>query len=237
MSECSQKAFQHGSGNELERKMRALHSSSALAVNFFEYWANANPQPLQEALGLGSRIQAIAFEAQHHTGLEGTPPNLDVCIALASGHTVAIESKFCEWLGPKSAAKEHFKPKYFPAGSGLWAARNLLGCQALADDIRFKREHFAYLDAPQLLKHALGLSAQLGSHFDPFYLYFDCLGPESAKHQAEIARFTGRVGAELRFKSYTYQELFRRLETRNVERPYLTYLRSRYFRNGAAEKG
>jgi hypothetical protein len=104
MCERSRTAFQNGSGGELERKMRALHSSSALAVNFFEYWVDTDRLPLQQVLDLGSDIRGIAFEAQHHTGLKGNPPNLDVAISLASGHIMAIESKFCEWLTPKAAA-------------------------------------------------------------------------------------------------------------------------------------
>jgi hypothetical protein len=85
-------------------------------------------------------------------------------------------------------------------------------CQVLAEDIRRKREHFSYLDAPQLLKHALGLATQLGLRFDLLYLYFDWPGSESVKHQAEVARFSERVGTDLRFKSLTYQDLFLRLE-------------------------
>lgn len=233
MCDRSRNAFQNGSGGELERKMRALHSSSALAVNFFEYWVDADRLPLRQVLGLDSGIQSIAFEAQHHTGLEGNPPNLDVCLSLESGHTVAIESKFCEWLTRKPAAKEHFKPKYFPSGAGLWAARNLPQCQVLAEDIRSKREHFSYLDAPQLLKHALGLATQLGQRFDLLYLYFDWPGPESQKHQGEVAHFAKRVGSELRFRAFTYQEMFLQLESKNVERSYLAYLRARYFPNAA----
>jgi len=233
MCDRSRNAFQNGSGGELERKMRALHSSSALAVNFFEYWVDADRLPLQHVLGLGSSIQAVAFEAQYHTGLEGNPPNLDVSLSLAPGHTVAIESKFCEWLTRKPAANEHFKPKYFPSGPGLWAAQSLSQCQALAEDLRSKREHFSYLDAPQLLKHALGLATQLGQRFDLLYLYYDWPGLESNKHQDEVARFAKRVGTELRFRAFTYQELFLQLESKNVDRSYLAYLRARYFPNAA----
>ena len=32
--------------------MRALHSSSALAVNFFDYWTNKDKSPLLSALGI-----------------------------------------------------------------------------------------------------------------------------------------------------------------------------------------
>jgi len=44
LNESTRKAFENGSGSELQdtpsrpAKMRALHSSSALAVNFFDSW-------------------------------------------------------------------------------------------------------------------------------------------------------------------------------------------------------
>ena len=228
----SRRSFENGSGSELRTKMRALHSSSALAVNFFEYWTTADCTSLVHALDLDSAVASVAFESQHHTGLEGNPPNLDVCLMLVSGRTAAIESKFCEWLGRKSPDKENFKPKYFPPKASLWALRELPKCQDLAADIRDRKERFSYLDAPQLLKHALGLATTLGQHFDLYYIYFDCPGPQSAKHEAEIAHFSERVGAELRLKTFTYQALFSFLTaTRDVDREYLDYLRQRYFAN------
>lgn len=87
---------------------------------------------------------------------------------------------------PKSAAKEWFKPKYFPDDRGLWAARGLHGCQRLAERIRAREKHFRYLDASQLLKHALGL-ATTGALFELYYLYYDVDGREAASHRAELA--------------------------------------------------
>src|SRR6185312_1674266 len=52
-------AFANGGGSELKNKMRALHSSSALAVNFFDYWTIANSRPLARALGLDSAVTSI----------------------------------------------------------------------------------------------------------------------------------------------------------------------------------
>ncbi len=79
LPDSSRTAFEKGSGSELKGKMRALHSSSALAVNFFGYWTTAEATALKELLELDSSVSAIRFEAQHHTGLPGNPPNLDVC--------------------------------------------------------------------------------------------------------------------------------------------------------------
>ncbi len=61
----SRVAFDSGSGSELRdqpngpAKMRALHSSSALAVNFFDYWVDVDSQPLTEIFGLESKTTAI----------------------------------------------------------------------------------------------------------------------------------------------------------------------------------
>lgn len=224
-------AFEQGSGSELMGKMRALHSSSALAVNFFDYWTTMDRADLRRVLGLESAVKDIQFEAQHATGLEGSPPNLDVCIALESEHVVAIESKFSEWLSRKSAAKPAFKPKYFDGGSQFWADRGLPKCQALANEMREGKKHFEFFDASQILKHALGLATQLRDRFSLWYVYYDFQCAEAAQHRAEIDDFAHRVGAELRFKVMTYQEVFASLSTasRDLDPSYLGYLSERYF--------
>jgi hypothetical protein len=54
----SKVAFDQGSGSELQdrptgpAKMRALHSSSALAVNFFDAWVREDTKPLMGIFGL-----------------------------------------------------------------------------------------------------------------------------------------------------------------------------------------
>ena len=57
-----QEAFGAGAGHELERKMRAPWSSSALAVNSFAPWA-PGPRPLKLA-GLTGFGERLVFEAQ-----------------------------------------------------------------------------------------------------------------------------------------------------------------------------
>src|SRR5690349_5768599 len=60
--------FEAGDGAELHdnggrpAKMRALVSSSALAVNFFDAWRHANKSPLASALQLSSPITHLCFE-------------------------------------------------------------------------------------------------------------------------------------------------------------------------------
>ena len=59
MSPETQCEFAAGAGRELDRNMRAPHSSSALVVNTFERW-RGHPEHLELA-GVGS-FETIAFE-------------------------------------------------------------------------------------------------------------------------------------------------------------------------------
>src|SRR2546429_2073494 len=124
LSTQATQAFERGDGGEMKdtasrpAKMRALHSSSALAVNVFDYWTSRDAAPLGGALELGSEVRSLRFEAQFPTGLDGNPPNLDLAVALANGTTVGVESKFTEWLHAKPQSREAFKPKHFPHGAG-----------------------------------------------------------------------------------------------------------------------
>ncbi len=234
-------SFDLGGGSELRdgktrpAKMRALLSSSALAVNVFDYWSVRDSTPMLEALETGPAIAPPHFEAKFPTGLKGEPPNLDVAIRLASGITLAIESKYCEWLTPNSNSEPPFKAKYFAPVPDLWRRAGLPECQGLADDVQGKAERFVHLDVPQLLKHALGLATNLKEHFSLCYLYYDWPCPESETHQLEVDRFSSRVGRELRFRAITYQTLFRRLSQKCGVRDdeYIAYLRSRYFTTAA----
>ena len=230
-------AFESGGGSELRErgkrpaKMRALHSSAALAVNVFDHWVGRDAGPLLQALGIESTSSArIAFERPFPTGLPGNPPNVDVVLTLDSGAAIAIESKFTEWLTPKRKGKPAFKEKYFADGAERWARAGLPACQALATDLQSGRERFRQLDAPQLLKHALGLAAARPKRFALRYLFYEIPSPSAERHESEIARFSARVDSEVGFGSVTYQDLYRALRASDaVDRDYLAYLGKRYF--------
>ena len=80
--------FRQGNGQELEAKMRAAHSSSALAVNTFAPFKH-NPGDL--SLGTASPSSRLVFERKCPNGMGTAPPNLDALVEGESG-TVAIES-------------------------------------------------------------------------------------------------------------------------------------------------
>jgi len=224
--------FERGSGGELRQRgirpprMHALRSSSALSVNVFDYWRSRDARPLQRAFGLRDRIIRVSFEEQFPTGLAGNPPNVDVVLALEGNQYIAIESKFTEWLTPRERTID---PKYFADGARLWGQEKLPKCQALSLAFRDSAP-FKYLDAPQLLKHALGIGRTRRGRHELWYMYFDWNCPESELHELELARFSELVGSEIRFRAMTYQQLFKRLSRTVTPRDaaYMDYLTGRY---------
>lgn len=240
LSQSARAAFERGSGSELLRsrsrpaKMAALHSSSALAVNVFDHWSGRSLATIAVALGLKSAPDRFMFEAQFPTGLEGNPPNLDIAFYWEDAASVlGVESKFSEWLTPKSPRKEAFKPKYFAEGQTLWSDVGLDGAQTLVDDLRSGREQFRYLDAPQLLKHMLGLASSHRSMASLCYLFYEWPGRESPLHLSELGRFAKRIGSDMAFHWLSYQDLFARLriEIGSQQDPHADYLAHRYFRS------
>ncbi len=247
--------YQAGDGKEFEwsgntpPNMWALHSSSALVANFFDYWTdNGNRAPLLSAL----RVDAIAddlleFEKKF-PGLRGKPPNLDVAITLTSDCVIAIESKFTEWMSSSPDGKSNFRRRnvkhwddssYFPRLVEHWKGVGLPNCQQLARELNsIQKERFlnpkstaeypfSHLDPVQLLKHALGLAKRRANvrfspyydNFSLYYLYYDWPGKESAAHKDEIKSFCACVGEELNFKALTYQEVYERLRLSEAIEP------------------
>lgn len=222
--------FGRGAGSELAGHMKALHSSSALVANFFDYRTDRDMAPLLSALGVDDSAVSLNFEAQFPTGLGGTPPHLDVALKLSSCAVVAIEGKFTEPLQRSTKGKAKFEPSYFPCSGGLWTQRGLPACQTLAEELHEGLHRFQFLDPGQLLKHALGLATQLGDRFSLYYVYYDCPGNRSETHKREIARFARLVGHEIRFKALTYQDVYSKLRASGQADPeYLEYLGTRYF--------
>lgn len=233
LSRASYEEFDKGDGSELPRagkrgKMQALHSSSALACNVFEYWRQRDLAPLGNALDLETSIAEIRFEQKYPTGLKGNAPNLDVVLELVSGHVIAVESKFLEPYGAHPAA---FNPKYFEAGLAYWGEYGLDGCQALAQNIQDGRQAFRWLHAQQLLKHALGLAAS-GLAWSLWYLWYQVDGSPGREHAEEVEEFGALVQSDgIGFRSMTYQDLFARLRAVGASdhQRYIDYLGDRYF--------
>ena len=221
--------FKSGEGNELGGKMRALHSSSALVVNFFHYWRYHDMAIVGRALGLNYKYDNLRFERQYPKprGIRGIKPHLDVELSGISGKPIAIEAKFTEQYHG-SALKSNLKNVYIKAEE-IWG--NLNGCHTLARDIIEGKEVFEYFDAPQLLKHILGLKTEYGKKgFKLLYLWYRIDGIETIEHEKELRRFVEAVGNEVDFEAITYQELFQRVKAiAKGHQSYIGYMADRYF--------
>lgn len=230
--------FEEGDGNELYGNMNAIHSSSALVCNFFDYWRGVeDSSPLAEALKFHAKIHNLEFERKFNHGVGSRWPNLDVVLTGSNQTLLAIESKFTEpFFGSKN--KEIVRPGYF-SGEGRWSQLGLSGCQKLAEDLR--QEHcYKHLDAAQLLKHMLGLAKwgkESGKDWTLLYLWFNPGGPEAKCHEEEIKRFIdevshdGKVGGGGSIRTMTYQNLFKRMSKNlgDSHKEYKKYLEDRYF--------
>jgi hypothetical protein len=209
----------------------SLCSSAALVINVFAYWRGRDQTPLLGALGVGGRGGTRReLEAPLPTGLPGDPPTVDVALYRPDGRVVAVESKFAEWLTPRPRGKRVFKDKYFAQGQRVWAAAGLPLCQALAEELQDGRERTKHLNAPQLLKHALGLAMNGLRTTTLVYLYYERPCSQAATHRAEAERIVARLAPEIDLRVAKYQSLFAALrEEPTLERDYVDYLARRYF--------
>ena len=194
--------------------------------------------------GRTAALESLDFEPKFPTGLRGNLPNPDYAIWPRSGGVFAIESKFIEWVSKHTKVDADFRKKYLRSSPGLWTQQWLFCCQELAEEIGAGKDGgkslFQFLDAGQLLKHALGLAKKHRDNFCLYYLYYDWCSAESKNHKDAIARFDERVGKELRFKALRYQDVYDRLKAATPPdeeyADYLGYLGKRYFCGKGAPK-
>jgi len=196
--------YSQGSGQELDSKMRAVHSSSALVANTFGRWKYA-PANL-EFLGK-SRFQTPELEVKCPTGLRGTSPNLDILLK-SSDTVIGIESKLLEPLGtPK---KPHFSESY--------SKDKLPQCEEAWWDLLEEVRHWpsSRFDAAQIIKHYLGLRKQFttGHKVLLVYLFWKPLNAESiaeySQHAEDIEKFRNKIpdNGKVEFIAMDYLELW-----------------------------
>lgn len=194
-----------GAGNELEGKFRAPHSSSALAVNAFGWFAG---KPGLASLAGHEGLDLVGFEQKFPTGLaRAQPPNLDVVLQCSLG-LVAVESKCIEYLSPKEAK---FSPRYRDEivderRDGPWFAEMI----RLMEE---ERSSYRHLDVAQLIKHALGLSYRQERDVTLVYVWWEPANadefPVFAAHREEVRQFAARIGGSaLAFAAVSYPELW-----------------------------
>ncbi len=231
LSPRSEEEFRSGRGDELiTGKMQALHSSSALVVNVFEYWRNRNVDFIAQACGASKGATSLKFEQTYPTRLGGIPSHLDVGFSNTIAIPLVIEAKFTELY--HNHTKRYIKDKYLD--SSLW--KGLPCCGNLIRLIRKEEKaktSFSFLDVPQLLKHILGLTTRFGKRgFQLLYLWYDYHPSlEAGKHRQEIREFEKSISPEVLFREMTYQELFAKIRDSNkASADYVNYLAERYFK-------
>jgi len=233
--------LENGDGGELTgsesqpAKIQALHSSSALGINVFDYWrTKTDLSIITAACGLsreGHKLTGeIRFEQKYPVDKRFPySPNIDVVIIPQTGKykAFAIECKFTEAYS--SRGHGGLDDKYFENEEN-WI--NLKTTKKLAYEILHDDPHFEYLHAAQLIKHILGLNRKYGSGtYLLLYLWYDALGEAGYKHRKEIKEFNDKVNSDgVKFHDTTYQELIQCLTKHRTDHSdYVSYLTERYF--------
>ncbi|MGN0077198.1 MAG: hypothetical protein ACI36V_00235 [Coriobacteriales bacterium] len=162
MAEEHERQYGAGLGGELEGKMRALRSSSAMTFNLL---GNRGCEVLKgNPLGLGPGAYTVAYEAQLATlkpSVSRRKANLDALLMREGGGTaIACEMKMMEWLQVPSRDAESgraLKATYLSAGSYDCAdAADALVLERTAAELCRAFEGSRY-DAAQMFRHAVAL--------------------------------------------------------------------------------
>ena len=219
--------------------MEALHASSALVVNVFDYWRRRNRiQDIAGCCGAGGDVFRVEFEKTYPIdSIGGTPPHLD--IEFDGRSPLAIESKFTETYRRKTRrpnADTHLD-RYL-AHHDIWGG--IPRVQVLAKSIVQQsgtKTEFQYLDVPQLIKHILGLNCSYHGRCSLLYLWYRVDSLEAERHEQELERFCSMIGSNIRFRAMTHQDLFDRIKRLpDVDSVYLHYLEQRYFPSGQLQE-
>jgi hypothetical protein len=183
-----QASLEAGAGHELESKIRAPHSSAALVVNAFGPW-QASPELLR--LGGRSGFGTLQFEAQVKVfpDTRATPAHLDL-LADGPGSVVGVESKLLEIMSRPKPEFSRMYDRFLQDATSPWVW--------WIENLRREPDRFKWLDAAQLVKHALALRRQYaGRAVNLLYLYWE---PRNAmsfeifqEHRAEVEEFRRSV--------------------------------------------
>lgn len=244
LNDETRNSFLNGDGKEIlgspesPAKMQALHSSSALGVNIFQYWQKRGlVNAIATACGFCSKDSSysdqICFEEKHRIKSKFVvPPNIDVVFHnndKSAFKIYAVECKFSEaYFQIKHVG---LKEKYLEE-TDLW--NYLPALYKLAKEMGPEDPIFNNLHAAQLIKHILGLlkaSSEDKDKFKLLYLWYDVLGCESENHREEVEKFTQIAKSDgIHFTAMTYQELIVALANNHrIEHPeYIKYVTERY---------
>lgn len=196
-------------------KFCAAYSSSALCANSFAP-ARENPSWLQ--FGDFSGFSEFLFEWKlkksdwkSKTGSDGNPPNLDF-VATTENRILAVESKYLETLEQKT-------PKFSDVYGEAFANCGCPVLERVYRSILAGDSEFHYLDAAQLLKHALGVihySTPVGNPVEERTLGYVFWEPENheelepyCSHREELRVFEQLMeSSKVGFVSMSYPALW-----------------------------
>lgn len=205
--------FALAGGNEVESgKLASPESSAALAANCFAWFAH-RPHLLPPFPGLDAAYPPLSVDIEYNARFPwsgGRHPWLDAMIT-TTNEVIGVESKrFEPFRGAKRASLSaaYDRP--------VWGDR-MGSFEQLRDDLRSGRVAFKYLDATQLVKHALGLlSERQRSGKRPILVYLFAeptalagrpIPPSAlATHRDEVCQFAERVlRSDVQFHSVSYR--------------------------------
>jgi hypothetical protein len=215
--------YDNGSGQEWDYKIKAVHSSAALAANTFGFFKDKHDA--LELLGVRG-FSCPRLEAKCPSGLRGTPPNLDALVE-SNQDVIGVESKFLETLTEKKA---DFSPAY--------SRQNLPQCEpmwweALEQAGKLGECRF---DRAQIIKHYLGLRHTYRADercLHLLYLYWEPANanslPAFQEHRDQLSAFARQVsGSVVHFHGMSYRELWERWESIPGIAGHVRNLRARY---------
>lgn len=153
MYDCVQRSYEVGAGRELEKDMRALHSSAAMTYNLF----GNRPAYLYD--GETCRAYTVTYEKQLTALNPIAKAHLDACLS-RRGELILFEMKMTEWLAnshdPLPASYLSSEKKYpdWDLFVGLKMTRDLFHTEAGEKGYAPRAKH---LDTAQLFKHVYAI--------------------------------------------------------------------------------
>ncbi len=149
MNEVHINEYSRGSGSELDDKMKALRSSSAMTFNILGnlYCETKSIDDL-----FASRSYKIAYEHQLPTLKHGMPANLDAMLKGENGDVIACEMKMLEWL---TSTPAKLKDKYFDSVNYIFEDSASVFIDVA--EILNASPVFVCYDFAQMFKHSLAL--------------------------------------------------------------------------------
>lgn len=228
--------FVGGQGDELAQKLRALHSSSAIAVNAFHYWQQSDEiGTLARIMSWPANAKGLRFEYKFDKppDIPGYRPNVDVAILYPDGSEIpfiGIESKFVE---PYRDRPSTLKSAYLL--STVWDRFEMPALRSLArlleQSANDTKRPFKHLNAAQLLRHLVAMCHHAdGKNFQLGYFWYDVAQEEGNVHRAEIDQFKSIAADDgISFFTCSYQEFLVRVVSQcSSKQDYVKYLTNRY---------